>query len=90
MVKAYFGDERDYCLSCPLPPETCDSRTALCRYRENTSGKDRRLRSRGAMIKESCGVKEIPLFKLNGGMSEFCRDVAKYSEPGMRDFDWGT
>jgi hypothetical protein len=42
------------------------------------------------MIKESCGVKEIPLFKLNGGMSEFCRDVAKYSEPGMRDFDWGT
>ena len=84
-----FNDERDFCFNCQRNPSACDDSRNQCTYMEATQH-NKQLRSKLSIESHDafCGVKEVPLFPLNFGMTELAERVARYSEPWMGRSDW--
>jgi hypothetical protein len=87
--KVHHGDARDHCYNCLHTVEYCDNERKQCKYNEATQDQpNARTKLDLDARRGYCGVKEVPLFKLGDGMSEFCDAVAAYTEPWMRSDTW--
>ena len=84
---ARIKQEIEVCKSCQHTEEYCATDGLPCKLKEwrkiNGITQDP-----SAMIQDSTGVEEIPIWKNGDGMSIFSQQVAGYTEPWMEHETW--